>query len=108
MDNRQKVINAISRRSQAVEALAAARAAEQAALREVDEAEAELARQLKNCHGLEKRVLWNGNLYWAEHRSPISKLSVGIEPANFEMLQEPGGTGCHGANKLPTASGGKR
>ena len=85
MDNRQKVINAISRRSQAVEALAAARAAEQAALREVDEAEADLARQLKNCHGLEKRVLWNGNLYWAEHRE-TSKLAVGIEPANFEIL----------------------
>ena len=117
MDSRQKVINAIALRRQAVSDAQKARQAQQAAERFLQEAESELARQLKNYRGVEKRVFYDGYLYWAWYRStpagagtePQNTLSVGIEPANFEILKTPQeGGGCHEVSKPPTVSGGKR
>jgi len=91
MDNRQKVINAIQSRRERLLQLETARKSLGVAEANFINADGELGRQLKNCFGIGKSVVFDESIYTVHECDDHGnvRFSLTVVPCEFEILTPP-------------------
>lgn len=91
MDIRQKVINAIHNRRERLRQLETARKSLEIAETNAVNADRDLGRQLKNCYGTGRSVVFDDAMYTVHECDDceVGKFALTVVPCDFEILTVP-------------------